>query len=71
MRQFIELQSGKIAYSVDELSDRTSLSKPFLRNEIRSGRLKAKKVGRRVLVMNQDLDEYLSNLGSAEKVGNK
>jgi hypothetical protein len=49
----------KVAYSIDQLSDQTSLSKAFLRNEIRLGRLKAKLVGRRVLVLAADADEYL------------
>jgi len=49
----------KIAYSVEEISEQTSLSKAFLRNEIRAGHLKAKLVGRRVLILDADLQNYL------------
>lgn len=49
----------KMAYSVNEVSELTSLSKSFLRNEIRAGNLKARKISRRVLVLNEDLQAYL------------
>lgn len=52
--------NDRLAYSVDEISQLTSLSKPFLRNEIRAGRLKIKRFGkRRVCVLAQDLETYL------------
>jgi excisionase family DNA binding protein len=50
---------GKLAYSVEEISEQTSLSKGYLRNEIKANRLKAQKFGRRVLVLNEDLQNYL------------
>jgi excisionase family DNA binding protein len=50
----------KMACSIDEVSRQTSLSKPFLRLEIKRGRLNAKHFGRRVLVLNQDLKNYLN-----------
>jgi len=49
---------NKLAYSVEEISEQTSLSKPFLRNEIRAGRLKAKLFGRRVLILKEDWTAY-------------
>ena len=49
----------KLAYSVEEISEQTSLSKAYLRNEIRDGKLKIKRFGRRVLVLNEDLQAYL------------
>jgi excisionase family DNA binding protein len=52
--------NNKFAYSVEEISERTSLSKPFLRNEIRAGNLKVSRFGRRVLVLQQDLHNYLN-----------
>lgn len=45
-------------YSIAEISALTSLSKAFLRNEIRAGKLQAKSFGRRVLVTAQSLDMY-------------
>jgi excisionase family DNA binding protein len=52
--------ADKFAYSVEEISERTSLSKAFLRNEIRAGRLNVKRFGRRVLVLVEDLQNYLN-----------
>jgi excisionase family DNA binding protein len=49
----------KIAYSVEELSNTTSLSKAYLRNEIRAGRLKARRFGRRVLILAEEVEHYL------------
>lgn len=51
----------KLAYSVEETSERTSLSKAFLRLEIKRGKLKIKRFGRRVLVLEQDLKEYMAS----------
>ena len=41
----------KLAYSVAEASEITSLSKAFLRKEIKDKNLKAKLVNRRVLIL--------------------
>jgi excisionase family DNA binding protein len=54
-----ESVTPKLAYSVEEISERTTLSKAFLRNEIRAGNLKIQRFGRRVLVLNDDLQAYL------------
>ena len=54
----------KLAYSVEELSEKTTLSKAFLRNEIKAGRLKTQRFGRRVLVLADDWQAY-SEQGSA------
>lgn len=51
----------KLAYSVNEIAEMTSLSRSYLRNEIRAKKLKAKKVGTRVLILLQDLNAYLEN----------
>jgi excisionase family DNA binding protein len=53
--------NNKAAFSVEEVAKQTSLSKPFLRLEIRRGRLKAKRFGRRVLILKDDLEAYLEN----------
>ena len=55
---------GKVAYSVEELSLATSLSKAYIRNQIREGKLVAKKVGKRVLVMRADADAYFNSMAS-------
>ncbi len=51
----------KIAYSVEEMAEKTSLSKAFLRLEIKRGNLKVKRFGRRVVIRDEDLREYLEN----------
>jgi hypothetical protein len=48
----------RLAYSVEELSEMTSLSKEFLRKEIKAKNLKAKTFGRRVLVLNESWQAY-------------
>ena len=52
----------RVALSVDEASRVSSLSKPFLRNEIRAGKLRAVRPGnsRRVLIMMADFMNYLN-----------
>jgi excisionase family DNA binding protein len=52
--------NNKFAYSVDDVSEQTSLSKAFLRNEIRAGNLKISRFGRRVLILHSDLQNYLN-----------
>ena len=52
-------QPRKFAYSIDEVSNLTSLSKPFLRKEIRLNNLRMRKFGRRVLILREDLERYL------------
>ncbi len=54
-------ETNKIAYSVEETAERTSLSKAFLRLEIKRGKLKVKRFGRRVLIRDEDLREYIEN----------
>ena len=63
--------SQKMAYSVEEFSGLTTLSKAYLRNEIRDGNLKAKKVGRRVLILQNHAEEYLNNFPNVEQKKNK
>jgi excisionase family DNA binding protein len=50
-----------IAISVERASQVSSLSKPFLRNEIRAGKLRVVRPGnsRRVLILMSDFMDYL------------
>jgi excisionase family DNA binding protein len=57
----------KMAYSVEEISEQTTLSKAFLRNEIRAGKLKVKRCGRRVLILKDDFMNYLNGENTNEK----
>ena len=51
---------NKLAYSVEEISAQTSLSKAFLRLEIKRGKLKAGKFGTRTLITAENLSNYLN-----------
>ncbi len=66
MQSVTETQN-KIAYSVEEISEQTTLSKAFLRNEIRAGKLKVKRCGRRVLILKDDFMDYLNGENTDEK----
>ncbi len=55
------ITQNKFAYSVDEISRETTLSKAFLRNKIREGELEATRFGRRVLVLAENLEKFLKN----------
>ncbi len=61
METISEKQNQPIAISVENASNLSSLSKPFLRNEIRAGKLPVVRPGnsRRVLIMMSDFMDYL------------
>ena len=67
MIQNVMESKQKIAYSVEEMSEQTTLSKAFLRNEIRAGKLKVKRCGRRVLILKNDFMDYLNGENQDEK----
>ncbi len=56
------ITQNKMAYSVEEISAQTSLSKAFLRLEIKRGNLKAVRPGnsRRVIITAKSLEDYLN-----------
>jgi excisionase family DNA binding protein len=61
--------TNAIAISVEQASQKSSLSKPFLRNEIRAGKLRVVRPGnsRRVLIMMSDFLDYLKGENKNEK----
>ncbi len=62
--------SQRMAWGLGEISEFTGLSVPFLRNEVRAGRLAVRKFGRRILVRDEDLQRYLAE-GSPGRPGTK
>lgn len=54
-------RTERLGWGFSEISEATGLSINFLRNEERRGKLKARKFGRRVLVLTDDLKAYLAN----------
>ncbi len=51
---------NKRAYSIKEVAQETSLSQPFVRLEIKRGKLKARKFGTRTLITAENLSDYLT-----------
>jgi hypothetical protein len=57
------------AYSVSEISRSTGLSTGFLRKQIKMGSLRARKLGRRVVVLDMDLRRFLQGPRSVRRAG--
>lgn len=71
LKKVAEIQKqNKLAFSIQEISDVTSLSKAFLRGEIRRKNLSATRFGRRILILKDDLQDYLEK-GSPGKAETK
>lgn len=54
------ITSEKLAYSIEELSSLTTLSKPKIRKDIRNGKLESLKKGSRRLVLKDEAIRYLN-----------
>jgi excisionase family DNA binding protein len=55
----------KLAFSIDETVQRTGLGKDAIYSAIREGSLKARKHGRRTLILEADLHDFLNGLPTA------
>ncbi len=60
MLEMMAETNNRLAYSVEECAALTSISKAMLRKEIKAGRLKAKRAGRRVVILKDDFMNYLN-----------
>ncbi len=58
---------NKRAYSIKEVAQQTSLSQPFVRLEIKRGKLKARKFGTRTLITDENLSNYLNGENDEQK----
>ena len=58
--------AAPIAYSIDEFCVVSDLGRSFVYAEIRAGKLKARKAGRRTLILHDDGERYLRALPSIE-----
>jgi excisionase family DNA binding protein len=54
------ITSEKLAYSIEELSALTTLSKPKIRKDIRNGKLESLKKGSRRLILKDEAIRYLN-----------
>jgi hypothetical protein len=55
-----ENECPKLGWTLEELARSLSLSVPFLRLEVKRGRLKAAHLGRRVVLLDRDVQRYLA-----------
>jgi hypothetical protein len=51
---------GRLSVSIEQLCEMTSLGRTHLYGEIRAGRLKTKKFGRRTVCMAEDIRRWLA-----------
>jgi len=56
----LELTANRLSWRLDQLAEATGLSIPFLRKEARYGRLKTRKIGAAVIVLDRDVKEFLT-----------
>lgn len=52
--------SPKLGWTLEELARSLSVAVPFFRLEVKRGRLKAAHLGRRVVLLDKDVQQYLA-----------
>lgn len=57
---FNESMDEKLAYSIEELAELSTLSVPKIRKDIRNGKLESKKKGTRRIILRDEAIRYLS-----------
>jgi excisionase family DNA binding protein len=55
-----KLSSQKLGWTFEELARSLGVSVPFLRLEVKRGRLKAAHLGRRVVLLDAEVQRYLA-----------
>jgi excisionase family DNA binding protein len=58
---------GKFAYAIADLPKIVSLGRSFIYEEIRAGKLRTVKAGRRTLVLADDLKSWLGSLAQPSR----
>lgn len=56
----------QFAYSISQVLEMVPVGRTTLYHEISQGRLKAKKIGRRTLILAEDLERFIENLPHAQ-----
>ncbi len=62
--QNVEPSLAKRAYSISEACQRVGIGRTRLYGEIKEGRLRVRKCGRRTIIRVEDLDAWLDSLDS-------
>ena len=62
--------NSRNAWSIAEVAERNSVSKQFVRLEIQRGKLKAKRLGRRVVVLSVEEQNWLQQAPQQALAGN-
>jgi len=57
----------KLGWTLDELARSLSVSVPFIRLEVKRGRLKAAHLGRRVVVLDTEVRRYLAQASDTDR----
>ncbi len=65
----VEPTPAKRAYSIPEVCEQASIGRTRLYTEIKEGRLRVVKVGRRTLIRAEDMDAWLGSLGANPQGG--
>jgi excisionase family DNA binding protein len=60
MDQEKQFYAPKLGWTLEELARSLGVSVPFLRLEVKRGRLKAAHLGRRVVLLDSDVQRYLA-----------
>jgi len=67
-RDLKNVTGERLGWSVPEISTSLPLSEGFIRKEIKSGALKSRRIGRRIIVLDNDLKAYLLERGAGQFV---
>lgn len=54
--------TNKLAYSITELAQVAGVGRSFIYEEIRGGRLKVRKAGRRTLILHSSASDWLESM---------
>ncbi len=60
------IETVKLAWTLDQLAQSLHVSVPFLRLELKRGRLRAARLGRRVVVLDTEVSRYLDRASDGD-----
>lgn len=61
----MKAQADKLAYRIDEAALASGIGRTKLYEEMKEGRLQARKVGNRTLILRDELQRFLQSLAAA------